>query len=263
MPSSPRKPTRCPEPLPTVTTESTIESAIVPAAGEGTRLRPLTDDRPKPLVEVAGRPLLAHVFDAMEPADPDRFVVVVGYRGEQVRERFGDEHHGIPIEYVRQPEQIGLADAVARAGTVVDGPAIVCNGDNVFGGDLASLAHAHEAARENVAATLLVEAATIERARETGVVVTDAQGQVERVVEKPDEPPSTLVNAGAYAFSPAIFEACAAIEPAATGEYELADAITWLIERGDAVQTVRYEGERVNVNEPADLERAARLVEER
>lgn len=237
--------------------------AIVPAAGQGTRLRPLTDDRPKPLVEVAGRPLLAHVFDAIEPADPDRYVVVVGYRGEQIREHFGQTYRDTPIEYVHQPEQIGLADAVARAGAVVDGPALVCNGDNVFGGDLAALAHAHGAAQDDVAATLLVEEATIERARETGVVVTDDGRRVERVVEKPDEPPATLVNAGAYAFSPAIFEACAAIEPGATGEYELADAITWLIESGDVVRTVRYEGERVNVNEPADIERAARLVEGR
>lgn len=244
---------------------------MIPAAGEGTRLRPLTDDRPKPLVQVAGRPLLAHVLDALAPIDPDRYVVIVGYRGEQVRERFGDEYRTTPIEYVEQPEPAGLADAVGRAGSVVDGPALVCNGDNVFAQDLSPLASAFESAaddEEDVAATLLVEEATVEAARETGVVVTDdtspsERARVQRVVEKPDDPPSTLVNAGAYAFAPAIFEACEAIEPADTGEYELADAITWLIERGHAVEVLRYRGERVNVNDENDLERAAKLVERR
>jgi len=237
--------------------------AIVPAAGEGTRLRPLTADRPKPLVEVAGQPLLAHVFDALAPSDPASFVVVIGYRGEQVREHFGDSFGGVPIEYVCQPEQVGLADAVGRAGAVVDGPAIVCNGDNVFATDLEPLAAAHEAAEEDPVATMLVEDASIETARETGVVVTDDRGHVECVVEKPDAPPSTLVSAGAIAVEPAIFEAIDAIEPADTGEYELADALTWLIERGETVNTHRFEGERVNVNTPADVERAEAMTEER
>lgn len=247
-------------------TSSSDWHAVIPAAGRGTRLRPLTDDRPKPLVAVAGRPLLAHVFDALAPIDPVSYAVVIGYRGEQVRERFRDAYDGTPIEYVEQPEPVGLADAVGRAGDVVDGPAIVCNGDNAFGDDLRPLAIAHVApseAGDAPAATLLVEEATIEEARTTGVVVTDERGRVERVVEKPEDPPSTLVNAGAYAFSPAIFEACDAIEPGDTGEYELAEAITWLIEEGHCVETLRYEGERVNVNTGADLERASRIVANR
>jgi len=251
--------------------------AVVPAAGEGTRLRPLTDERPKPLVEVAGEPLLAHVLDALAPIDPERYVIVTGHRGEQLRERFGDAYRSTPIRHVRQPEQRGLADAIARAEPIVDGPFVAANADNVYAGDLASLAAAHDPDAE---ATMLVEETTVAAARETGVVVTDESGRVERVVEKPDDPPpgslcspgepdrtesartpSTLVSAGAYAFSPAIFEACAAIDPADTGEYELADAITRLVERGEPVRIVRHEGERVNVNEPADVERAERLLE--
>ncbi|AGN00914.1 glucose-1-phosphate thymidylyltransferase [Salinarchaeum sp. Harcht-Bsk1] len=238
-------------------------TAIVPAAGEGTRLRPLTAERPKPLVAVAGKPLLAHVFDALAPIDPASFVVVVGYRGEQVRAHFSDSYGGVPIEYVHQPEPRGLADAVGRAAPVVDGPALVCNGDNVFATDLEPLAAAHEAADGDPVATMLVEEASVETARETGVVVTDEAGRVERVVEKPDSPPSTLVSAGAIAVEPSIFEAIDAIEPANTGEYELADSLTWLLDRGETVHTHRYVGERVNVNAPADVELAEAVLANR
>lgn len=92
-------------------------------------------------------------------------------------------------------------------------------------------------------------------------MVADDRGEVRRVVEKPDDPPSTLVSAGAYAFSPAIVDACEAIEPASTGEYELADAITHLLDRGNRVETVELQGERVNVNGLDDLELAETLVD--
>lgn len=261
-----------------------VRYTVVPAAGEGTRLRPLTDDRPKPLVEVAGRPVLAHVLDALDPIDPEQHVVVLGRGGDAIRERFGDRYRGTPIAYVRQPEPCGLADAVGRAAPVVDGSFIVCNGDNVFSGDLGGLAAAHEAgaaapetaaappeapeadrgapgaADRRPAATLLVEETTREAARTTGVVVTGPDGSVERVVEKPADPPSTLVHAGALAAELVLFEACDAIEPSGRGEYELPDALTWLLERGHRIGTYRHRGERVNVNEPADIRRAERLV---
>lgn len=242
--------------------------AVVPAAGRGTRLGSLTDETPKPLVEIAGQPLLAHVFDALAPFDPETYVVVIGYQGEQIRDRFSHTYSGTTIEYVRQPDPIGLADAVRCAGEAIRGdPFVVCNGDNVFRSDLTGLTRPllfsapASSGKSSTAATMLVERTTPAEASETGVVVTDDTGEVQRVVEKPEHPPSTLVSAGAYAFSPVILDACAAIEPGATGEYELADAITWLLDRGYRVETVEFDGERVNVNERGDLERAEELLE--
>ena len=237
--------------------------AVVPAAGRGTRLGSLTDDRPKPLVEVTGRPLLAHVLDALAAIEPARYVVVTGYRGEQIRSHFGDSYHEIPITYVTQPEPVGLADAIRRASAEISKndaisteEFVVCNGDNALRDDLSRLCDS------DAAATLLVERVTPEQARTTGVVVTDEHGQVERVVEKPDDPPSRLVSAGAFRFTPAIADACRAIDPASTGEYELADAITHLVETGHRVDTVELAGERVNVNEPVDLKRATAILSE-
>jgi dTDP-glucose pyrophosphorylase len=241
----------------------------------------LTRRRPKPLVPVAGRPLLAHALDAVRPvvdsgASPtprangdavSEAVVVVGYRGERIRERFGHEHEGLPLTYVEQPEQRGLADALACAESAVDGPFVHLNADNVFGaepGGAANVRRLVACRRETGAdAVLLVERVSRAAARRVGVVTTDDAGRVRDVVEKPDSPPSRLVQTGCFAFTPAIFEACRAVEPADTGEIELSDAIARLAREG-RVETVRLQGWRRNVNTPRDRAAvAARLAGER
>ncbi len=229
---------------------------LVPAAGRGTRLRPLTDDRPKGLVEVGGRPLLEHVFETLAP-HVEGYVVVVGYRGEQIRDAFGDAHGGRPIDYVEQPEPEGLADAVRRAEPLLEVSFLQLNGDNVLRGDVGEVLDRH---RERAAdATLLVERVSESRARRGGVVeLTD--GAVTDLVEKPDDPPSRLATTGCFAFSPRIFEGCRAVDRSSRGEYELTDAVRWLLAHGGTVETVRLDGWRVNVNTPEDVDRAeARL----
>ena len=94
--------------------------ALVPAAGRGSRLRPLTDDRPKALVEVGNRPLLEHVLDALSD-HVDEYVVVVNYLGDRIRDYFGGSYRKTPITYVEQPERLGLADAVSRAEPSIEG----------------------------------------------------------------------------------------------------------------------------------------------
>lgn len=229
-------------------------------------MRRLTDARPKPLVPVAGRPLLAHALDAVRPV-ADEAVVVVGYRGDRIRERFGDAYEGLPLTYVEQPERRGLADALVRAESAVDGPFVHLNADNVFGAEPGGAVNVRRLVarrRETDAdAVLLVERVSRAAARRVGVVTTDDTGRVRDVVEKPDSPPSRLVQTGCFAFTPAVFEACRAVDVGDTGEVELSDAITRLAREG-RVETVRLRGWRRNVNTPR--ERAAveaRLAGER
>ncbi|WP_254840933.1 sugar phosphate nucleotidyltransferase [Natronomonas marina] len=225
---------------------------LVPAAGRGTRLRPLTDEQPKGLVDVGDKPLLEHVFETLEP-HVEAYVVVIGYRGGQIRDRFGEALDGRPISYVEQPDARGLADAVHRAESLVDGPFLQLNGDNVLRGNVGEVLDRH---REREAdATLLVDRVSEERARRGGVLELDGDEVVD-LVEKPAEPPSRLATTGCFAFSPRIFEACRAIEPSERGEYELTDAVRWLLERDGTVETVRFGGWRVNVNTAEDIDRA-------
>lgn len=232
--------------------------AVVPAAGGGTRLRPLTADRPKGLVEIAGKPLLTHCFETLVDLGVRELVVVVGYRGAQIRERYGEAFDGVPITYVRQAEQHGLAHAIQQTEPHVDGPFVELHGDSILRANAREIV---ERRRETDAdAVVLVEEVSPEEARGLGVCVTDDDGQLQEIVEKPDDPPSTLVQTSLFAFSPRIFDACRAIEPSDRGELELADAITHLLESGGRVETVHLDGWRVNVNTPDDVEAAERRL---
>lgn len=230
---------------------------VVLAAGEGTRMGSLTDDRPKPLVEVAGKPLLEHAFESLLSVGVERLVVVVGYRGDAIRDRYGEHYRETPVEYVEQSERLGTAHALEQAMPLVDPPVVVMNGDNVCRANLDAVVKRHR--ERDAAATLLVESVTREQARTTGVVVTDDAGRPTGFVEKPDDPPSTLVTRGFYAFGPEIGPAIERIEPSDRGEYEIADAVDDLLARGHRVETVELTGWCQNVNTPTDIE----AVEER
>ena len=230
---------------------------VVPAAGTGTRLRPRTEEVPKGLVEVAGAPLLAHVFETLRASGVDELVVVVGYGASAIIERFGDEYDDVPITYVYQREQLGLGHAISQAEPSVDGPFVVLNGDNVVAGELRGpIERFHRAA---VDAVIAVEEVDRETASETGVVTVE-DGRVIELVEKPDEPPSTLVTTGCYVLPEKIFDALGLLRPSDRGEYELTDAIDVFVRAGAVVEAVELGVERVNVNTPADVARAEGLV---
>ena len=222
--------------------------AIVPAAGKGTRLGSLTADRPKGLVEIADRPLLGYVFDQLVGLGVDEIIVILGYEGEQIRETFGDSFKSIPIRYVWQPEQRGLAHAISQASERISGDFIVLNGDNVFCDPIPAID------LRDADGTLLVERVSREAASKTGVVEV-VDGLVDRIVEKPELPPSTLATTGFYQLPAAFMDASKEIDPAPTGEYELADALSILIEDGYRFRAVPYSGTRFNVNTPQDIGR--------
>jgi len=234
--------------------------AVIPAAGRGTRLRPRTEDRPKPLVAVGDRPLLSHGLDELAALGVTEFVVVVGHRKEAIIDRYGDEFEGVPITYVHQREPKGLADAVLRAEPEVDDDFLVFNADNVMSGNLDEVVERQRT--DGVDATLLVDDVSRDEAADTGVFVTDDDGRLDAVVEKPSNPPSTRVLTGLFAFSPEIFHACHLVQPSNRGEYELTDAIDIFLRADRRVETVAFDGRRVNVNTPDDRERAERLVGE-
>ena len=233
--------------------------ALIPAAGRGTRLDELTEDRPKGLVDVAGRPLLAHVFDTAIEAGAAELVVVIGYEGAQIVDRFGDAYEGVPITYVHQRVHRGLGHAVLQADSRIDGDFLVVNGDNVFADAVTPAVDRLD--RDSVDAVLGVENVSEAVARTTGVLQTDA-GTVTGILEKPADPPSTTVTTGCYVLPNDIFHACALLQPSAAGEYQLSEAVGLLIRAGYTVETVRL-GDRVNVNTPADIDRASELVRKR
>lgn len=231
---------------------------LVPAAGAGTRLRPLTADRPKGLVQVGDRPLLTHVFETLVDLGVGELVVVVGYRGEQIRDHYGAAFEGTPLTYVTQSERLGLAHAVACASDALSGDVLLLNGDNVCDADLQAVVERH---RETEAvATVPVERVSRERAVAAGVFEVDADGMVVGVQEKPEEPPSRLIPRGFYALDERVVRACQAVSTGHTGEQELSTALDSLLAEGHAIETVPLAGWCLNVNTAADVAAAERRV---
>ena len=231
-----------------------VVQVVVPAAGEGSRMGELAANRPKGLVDVAGKPLLAHVFEAVLPLDVEELLVVVARRDGPIADRFGPSYGGTPIRYVHQPEPRGLGHAVLTAEPHVEGDFAVVNGDNAIDADLGPVLDHHREA--SPAATVPVEAVSPAVARETGVAVVE-DGRVRAVVERPDDPPSDLALTGVFVLPPAIFDALRLATPSARGELELSDAIDLLARGGRRVDAVEFPGWRLNVNSPADVEAAA------
>jgi len=194
---------------------------VVLAAGEGTRMRPLTDRRPKPTLPVADRTLVEHVVDGARAAGASRVVVVVGYAADGVRDALDDRD----VAFAVQERQRGTADAVRAAREFLDdAPFAVLNGDVLYDHD--SLAALYEARPA-------VGALRVDDPENYGVLETDADGDhVRGVVEKPANPTSNLVNAGAYVF-PAAARDWLDVGKSDRGEYELTDVLERACETTD------------------------------
>ncbi|NHN40963.1 sugar nucleotidyltransferase [Halorubellus sp. JP-L1] len=234
--------------------------AVVLAAGEGTRLRPLTEDKPKGMVEVDGKPLITHCFDQLIDLDVDEFVVVVGYRKQDIISHYDDEYEGVPITYTHQREQKGLAHALLTVEEHIDDDFMLILGDNVFQANLEDVVRRQQEDRADAA--FLVEEVPWEDAGRYGVCDTNDYGEITDVIEKPKEPPTNLVMTGFYTFTPAIFHACHLVQPSNRGEYEISEAIDLLIQSGRTIDAIRMDGWRVDVGYPEDRDKAEELLQE-
>ena len=203
---------------------------VVLAAGEGTRMRPLTAHTPKPMLPVAGRPLVVHCLEDAIAAGASRVTVVVGYEADTVRAALADREWPVPVETATQPTQRGTADAVRAArDTLRDDPFAVVNGDVLY--DRASLASLYDAGPA-------VGSFRVENPSAYGVLRVD-DDRVRGVVEKPTDPPSDLVNAGAYVF-PAEARDWLDVDESTRGEAEVTDVLQRTCE-STAVSAVPFE----------------------
>lgn len=179
---------------------------------------PLTDSRPKPMLPVAGKPLVAHTVDAAVEAGATELVLVVGYEADDVRSFFGDEYAGVSVEYAVQEEQLGTADAVRSALELLDGGSFaVLNGDALY--DVPSLSELYDGGPA-------VGSFEVDDPTSYGVLKTDESGNVTGVVEKPSDPPSNLINAGAYVFPEDAHSWLLDVESSERGELELTDVLS-------------------------------------
>ena len=206
---------------------------IFPVAGLGTRLRPLTWSKPKPLVSVAGKPILEHVIDRVAPANPDAFIFITGFLGEQI-ESWARQTYELPMEFVEQPQMLGQTDAIIRTRELCKGAGLILFPDMVFEADFTGLA--------STDADAVIYTKEVDEPSAFGVVVTDPNGQITTFIEKPETPVSNQAVVGIYYFRhlPDLYDAIdeqMERKMMLKNEYFIADAIQIMIDRGKKVIT--------------------------
>ena len=229
-----------------------IEKAVVLAAGRGTRMRELTVDFPKPMIEVRGKPVLQHIVEGLRDAGARKFLIIVGYHAEMVRNFFGDgRNHNVDFEYATQTVQDGTGRVVNLARKFAGrSPFILSYGDILITPvnykRLMDLPDNFEA---------IITVTRGEDVSKGGAVFVNEQMELVDLREKPkpSEPTSPWYNAGLYAFRPSIFKFIERLKPSPRGEYELTDAVRDLARAGKMVKVLELTGEWADVRDPEIL----------
>ena len=238
-----------------------IEKAVILAAGRGTRMRELTAELPKPMIEVRGKPVLQHIIEGLHDAGIRDLLLVVGYRANAVRDFFGDgSRYNVAIQYTTQTVQDGTGRVVELAHDfVTDRPFILAYGDILV--DPANYKRVVDLP-DDVEAFLTVTRG--EDLTKGGAVFLNEQMELVDIREKSDrwsglsQDAIPLYNAGLYAFRPSIFDFTAKLTPSPRGEYELTDAIRELAQSGKKVKAIKLTGEWADVRDPETLARLNR-----
>jgi mannose-1-phosphate guanylyltransferase len=179
--------------------------AVIVAGGFGTRLLPLTANRPKHLLEVGGVPFLEHQISRLAEAGVGHVVVATSYRAELFEPILGDgSRWGLRLDYVQEEEPLGTAGAIRNVAGVLgpdpDGAVVVLNGDVLSGHDLRAQLEDFDTARDGRSVDVSLHLVRVEDARAFGCVPTDEDGRVTEFTEKSDRPVTNQVNAGCYVF---------------------------------------------------------------
>jgi len=211
---------------------------IMPVAGKGTRLRPHTHITPKPMLKIAGRPVIDYVMEDLKAlGNVEQIIYITGHLKEKV-EQFAREKTPFPSVFVEQTEQRGTADAVALAKPYVDQPVMIIFVDTIFDADFSIV--------KTTDADGIIWVKEVEDYQRFGVVVTDADGNMTRIVEKPKEPISKLANIGLYYIRnwQLLMEGVDWVlrQPPNQGEYYLTDAFQYMIDKGARIRVAEVAG---------------------
>ena len=227
-----------------------VTKAVLLAAGKGSRMKELTNELPKPMLEVRGKPILLHIVEGLRAAGVTDFCIIVGYRADVVRDFFGGgSKFGVRVSYETQVVQDGTGRVVELAKNFAGSdPFVLSYGDILID-------------PENYTRLTQLDAEVIVTVKHNegeiakgGCVVVNERFELTDLIEKPDGPaPSPWYNAGVYTFRPSIFDFTAKLKLSKRGEYELTDAITAMLGDGKVIAGLKIAGRWVDVRDPAVL----------
>ena len=234
---------------------------LILSGGKGTRLYPLTYTRAKQLIPVANKPVLVRVIEAIREAGVREIGMVIGPTAAEIKDALGDgAEWDVKLSYIPQDSPDGLAHAVKISRDFLGEDSFVMFlGDNVIEGGISSLIRDFAESSWNSQIVLK----EVENPSAYGVAKMRSDGSIEKLIEKPALPPSNLALVGIYMFDHHILEAVNAIQPSARGEYEITDAIQWLIDQGYTVFPHIHRGWWIDTGKPTDmLEANSHVLEE-
>jgi glucose-1-phosphate thymidylyltransferase len=218
--------------------------AVILAAGEGTRLRPFTQSKPKVMIPIANRPILEYVVSAVSSNGIKDVVIVVGYKKESIMSHFEDgKKFGVEIKYVQQPKPLGTAHALSCARDEIDSDFLLLPGDNLI--DPKEISNLMESQSQR---SLLI--AESEIPSKYGVVILE-KGIITRIHEKPQEKLSNLISTGIYRFTPDIFDTISAVGKG--GENDLTAVVQQQIEGGEKITGIHGIGKWIDAVYPWDI----------
>jgi len=211
---------------------------IIPLAGKGTRLRPHTHLTPKPMLKVAGKPVMSYVLDELKKlGNVEQVIYITGHLKEKVEE-YARSEMDVPSVFIEQKVQDGTAGAIALARDFVDQPVLIIFVDTIFDADLTKV--------KSVDADGIIWVKEVEDYQRFGVVVTDKDGNMTKIVEKPKTPISKRANIGLYYIRnwKLLFEGITHVleQPKNQGEYFLTDAFQYMIDKGAKIRVIDVEG---------------------
>lgn len=231
--------------------------ALIPAAGRGTRLEPITLAIPKELLMIGDKAVIEHVIDALKLINITEITIVVGWRKHAILDYLGSgERMGVKLTYVVQDERDGLAKAVLAGEHVMgEDPFLVVLGDNFFHPKnfLKDVIDFHQQKKADVT----VGVAEINDTTRHGIIKTNGHDVID-LVEKPppEKAPSNLGCMGIYAFQPEIFDAIRKTKPGVKNEYQLTDSIKIMVDQGNKVLFKMISGKHIDIGTIEDLKKA-------
>jgi NDP-sugar pyrophosphorylase family protein len=234
-----------------------INTIVIAAAGRGTRMKHLSEDKSKHMVSVAGKPFFYYVLKSLKAAGFERVIVVIGYQAE-VMQAFLDEQD-MDITTVVQPDVVGdkygtAAVLEAAADAIGNEPFVYMNGDSLYTENVFSVI-AQDDGMNRVLGTYHPDPT------QYGVIEAGTDGVLTRIVEKPKEPVCNVINMGLYSCTPSIFDVLPRVEKSPRGEYEIIDAINMLAADG-VVRMEQLDGGWVDLGKPEDIPQVEKFIVE-